>query len=197
MVSLYNESWGADDIATSEEARAYIARTKSYLRQHYPQFLVIDNDGWEHVSTEGRLESDVLTAHVYETDVTTWRRVLQRLTDGVTDGVTALPLVVGDPFFYAGQVPLVVSEWGGFGFSMYGGPAERDARAATIRAFKAALREHAIAGDVYTQATNVEEENNGLIEATTGALLVPAGLLRTVAPHAGPSEDDGTGSSGE
>ena len=197
MVSLYNESWGADDIATSEEARGYIARTKAHLRQHYPQFLVIDNDGWQHVSTEGRLESDVLTAHVYETDVRTWRGVLQRLTDGVTDGVTALPLVVGDPFFYAGQVPLVVSEWGGFGFSMYGGPAERDARAATIRAFKAALREHAIAGDVYTQATNVEEENNGLIEATTGALLVPAELLRTVAPHAGPGEDDGTGSSGE
>ncbi len=26
----------------------------------------------------------------------------------------AFPLVVGDPFFYRRQVPLVVSEWGGF-----------------------------------------------------------------------------------
>jgi hypothetical protein len=32
----------------------------------------------------------------------------------------------GPPFFYHGQVPLVVSEWGGFGFADYGdrdGPA--------------------------------------------------------------------------
>ena len=34
-----------------------------------------------------------------------------------------------------------------------------------------------IAGNVYTQAVNVEDEVNGLIDAQTGALLVPPGTL--------------------
>src|SRR5215210_9351141 len=182
MVSPYNESWGAQDVATHEATRAYIGATRAHLRQQYPQFLVIDNDGWEHVSTEGRLESDGLTAHVYETDVERWRSVLGRLARGELEGVTALPLVIGDPFFYAGQLPLVISEWGGFGFSAYGGPSDPDARASPIRAFKAVLRELPIAGDVYTQATNVEEETNGLIDAASGDLLVPPGLLRMRTP---------------
>ncbi len=179
MLSLYNESWGAENIATEEETRAYITRVKAFLRQHYPQLLVVDNDGWEHVSNEGRVQSDVLTAHVYRTDAAAWSDALARLEAGDADGVTALPLVVGDPFFYSGQLPLVVSEWGGFGFSMYGGPAEADARADRIREFKRALSEHAIAGDVYTQATSVEDETNGLLDPDTAELLVPAGVLRS------------------
>jgi hypothetical protein len=179
MVSLYNESWGAQDIATTPETREYVVRTRAHLRQQYPQFLVVDNDGWEHVSTEGRLASDALTAHVYETDVNRWREIVMGLAAGELEGKTALPLVVGDPFSYAGQLPLVISEWGGFGFPLYGGPDDPGGRAARIRAFKAVLRELPVAGDVYTQATNVEEETNGLIDAATGELLVPAGLLRS------------------
>jgi hypothetical protein len=86
---------------------------------------------------------------------------------------------VGDPFFYGGQAPLVVSEWGGFGFYMYGGPDALGARAARIRAFKQELRRRPIAGDVYTQATSIEDEANGLIEPSTGELNVPKGLLAT------------------
>ena len=52
------------------------------------------------------------------------------------------------------------------------------ARTRTIRAFKHELRARAIAGDVYTQATNVEDERNGLI-GTNGDLLVPRGSLRS------------------
>ena len=184
MVSLYNESWGAEDIGTEAETRAYIARVADFLRAAYPQFLVVDNDGWQHISVEGRLESDVLTAHVYTPDLATWERTLDALVAGDTETVTALPLVVGDPYFHTGQVPLVVSEWGGFGFPMYGGPEGSDERADRIRAFKRALRGRRIAGDVYTQATSVEQEVNGLIDATTGSLLVPPGIL-------GPPPDGG------
>ncbi|MEA2517945.1 MAG: hypothetical protein QOF49_25 [Chloroflexota bacterium] len=178
MVSLYNESWGAQDVSSNAATRAYIRRTRAHLRQQYPQFLVVDNDGWEHLSTEGRLESDVLTAHVYDTDLDRWRDALDRLARGDLAGVTALPLVVGDPFFYAGQMPPVISEWGGFGFSVYGGPDDRGPRADWIRAYKQALSEHPIAGDVYTQATNIEDETNGLIDPASGDLLVPDGLLQ-------------------
>ena len=182
ILSLYNEDWGAEDIATNPETRAYVVRAVEHLRLHHPQFLVVDNDGWQHVSSEGRLQSDLLTVHSYETEDARWGAVLDRLAAGTHDGVAARPLVVGDPYFYAGQAPVVVSEWGGFGFAMYGGPTALDTRADRIRAFKRALRERAIAGDVYTQATSIEDETNGLIDPHTGALLVPAGLLASPAP---------------
>ena len=177
--SLYNEDWGAQDIATNPETRQYITDMYHYMQIHHPQFLVVDNDGWHHVSNEGRLKSDLFTAHLYTPDPDQWRSMLDRLTRGELEGVAAFPLVVGDPFFYRRQVPLVVSEWGGFGFVDYGGPTDADDRTKRIRLFKQELRRGGIAGDVYTQATNIEEEQNGLIDFHTGELMVPAGLLRS------------------
>ncbi|HVF90416.1 MAG TPA: glycoside hydrolase family 2 TIM barrel-domain containing protein [Blastocatellia bacterium] len=175
--SLYNEDWGAQDIATNPETSRYIVDMYHYMQINHPQFLVVDNDGWHHVSLEGRLKSDLLTAHLYTPDYDRWRELLDRLVGGDMEGVAASPLVVGDPFFYRGQVPLVVSEWGGFGFPDYGGPEESGERADRIRLFKRELRKRPLAGDVYTQATNIEEERNGLIDPQTGELQVPAGLL--------------------
>jgi hypothetical protein len=177
--SLYNEDWGIQDIATSKETRDYIIEMYHYMHINHPQFLVVDNDGWQHISCEGRMKSDLLTAHLYTPDIRTWRDLLRKLVDGQLNGVAAFPLVVGDPFFYRKQLPLVVSEWGGFGFVNYGGPQDADEQAKQIRVFKKELRKHPIAGDVYTQATNIEEERNGLIDEHTGELRVPAGLLKS------------------
>lgn len=177
--SLYNEDWGAQDISTNAETRQYIMNMYHYMQIAYPQFLVVDNDGWHHVSFEGRLKSDLLTAHLYTPDLKTWCNTLNALVSGELEDVAAFPLVVGDPFFYRRQVPLVVSEWGGFGFVDYGGPKNTEERAEQIRLFKKELRNRPIAGDVYTQATNIEEEQNGLIDAATGELKVPAGLLNS------------------
>jgi beta-galactosidase/beta-glucuronidase len=177
--SLYNEDWGVQDIATNPETRQYIVDTYHYMHINHPQFLVVDNDGWQHVSQEGRLKSDLLTAHIYTPDLDRWKELLQRLTDGNMDEVAVLPLVVGDPFFYRKQVPLIVSEWGGFGFADYGGPSDSEDRTERIRQFKRELRRDSIAGDVYTQATNIENERNGLIDPHTGELTVPAGLLNS------------------
>jgi hypothetical protein len=175
--SLYNEDWGAQDIATSVETRKYITDMYHYMQIAHPQFLVVDNDGWQHVSVEGDLTSDLLTAHLYTPDIRTWRTMLDELSAGKMDGVAAFPLVVGDPFQYNNQLPIIVSEWGGFGFANYGGPSNDMERNEKIRAYKRELRKHSIAGDVYTQATNIEEEQNGLIDFETGALNVSAGLL--------------------
>lgn len=177
--SLYNEDWGAQDIATNAATRRYIIDTYHYMHLEHPQFLVVDNDGWQHISWEGRLKSDLLTAHLYTPALDRWREVLDQLTAGQMEGVAAFPLVVGDPFFYRHQVPLIVSEWGGFGFPDYGGPQDADARTESIRQFKHELRQRPIAGDVYTQATNIEDERNGLIDPQTGELSVPAGLLNS------------------
>lgn len=179
ILSLYNEDWGAEDIATSLETQAYISELYNFLRTHHPQVLVVDNDGWHHVSTEGRLESHLLTAHLYTPDIERWRAALDKLVAGDIEGVAAKPLVVGDPFFYNGQVPLLVSEWGGFGWSGYGGPSDPQNKADRISAFKRELRNRAIAGDVYTQAVGIEDEVNGLIDPHTGELDVPPDLLRS------------------
>ncbi len=176
--SMYNEDWGIQDIVTNADTQAYIARCRDYLKLHCPQVLLVDNDGWRHVSRNGALQSDLLTAHIYQNTLEAWEHDLDLLCVGANE-VTAEALVVGDPFFYEGQVPLVVSEWGGFGFETYGGPMAPGERAAQIRAFKQAIRERPIAGDVYTQATNVEDERNGLIDFATGKLLVPEGILHT------------------
>ncbi|HLM60111.1 MAG TPA: beta galactosidase jelly roll domain-containing protein, partial [Pyrinomonadaceae bacterium] len=177
ILSLYNEDWGAEDIKTNAETRRYISETFDYMRLHYPQFLVVDNDGWNHVSQNGRLSSHLLTAHVYTPSPSGWVSALDRLTAGETHGVTAQPLIVGDQYFYRGQTPLIISEWGGFGFSDYGGPGEAEARYRLIQLFKHEMRQRPIAGDIYTQATSIEDEVNGIIDAETGKLLVPPGLL--------------------
>jgi len=180
--SLYNEDWGAQDIATNPETRQYITDMYHYMQIAHPQFLVVDNDGWQHVSVEGDLKSDLLTAHLYTPDINRWREMLNQLVAGELFGVTAYPLVVGDPFFYKKQAPFIVSEWGGFGFANYGGPKNDFERDEKIREYKRELRKHAIAGDVYTQATDIEEEKNGLIDAKTGTLNVSAGLLKSAQP---------------
>ncbi|MCJ8164190.1 glycoside hydrolase family 2 [Pontibacter sp. E15-1] len=177
--SLYNEDWGAQDIAANPATRQYIIDTYHYMKIRHPQFLVVDNDGWQHISYEGKLKSDILSVHLYTPDVVRWRELLDGLVKGHLEGIAAFPLVVGDPYFYRGQVPIIVSEWGGFGFADYGGPQGPEERAERIRMFKQELRKRPIAGDVYTQATDIEDERNGIIDAQNGALSVPAGLLRS------------------
>ncbi|MBA2493754.1 MAG: glycoside hydrolase family 2 [Acidobacteria bacterium] len=177
LLSLYNEDWGTEDISTNVETRKYISNTFDYLRLYYPQLLVVDNDGWNHVSRNGRLSSHLLTAHVYTPSPSAWVSTLDRLVAGETHGITAQPLIVGDEYFYRGQTPLVISEWGGFGFTNYGGPDEVEGKCRLIQLFKDEMRQRPIAGDIYTQATSIEDEVNGIIDPTSGELLVPAGLL--------------------
>ncbi len=180
--SLYNEDWGVQDIATNRETRQYVMDMYHYMEIAFPQFLVVDNDGWRHISHEGRLKSDLLTVHLYTPELDIWTEMLQDLVEGKHDTVAAFPLVVGDPYFFRHQVPLIVSEWGGFGFENYGGPTNNDDRAEKILRYKAELRKHPIAGDVYTQATNIEDERNGIIDFETGALKVREGLLTSTNP---------------
>jgi beta-galactosidase/beta-glucuronidase len=175
--SLYNEDWGIQDVGSNADVRKYLIETYHYMRIYHPQYLIVDNDGWNHVSLEGKLKSDLLTAHIYITDLQKWNDALTRLTKGEMQGVAVQPLVIGDPFFYRGQVPIVISEWGGFGFKDYGGPEQMDERAQRIAEFKRALRNFPIAGDVYTQATNIEDERNGLMDDLTGETFVPDGIL--------------------
>lgn len=175
--SLYNEDWGAQDIESNLETRQYIMEMYNFMKIEYPQFLVVDNDGWRHISYFGRLKSDLLTVHLYSDNLKRWKEMLDDLVNGKQTDVAAFPLVVGDPFFFRCQVPLIISEWGGFGFSAYGGPQDNSDKEKLIESFKEELKKRPIAGDVYTQATNIEDEINGVIDFKTGKLQVRSGLF--------------------
>jgi hypothetical protein len=183
--SLYNEDWGAQDIATNIKTREYIMKMFHYMKIAHPQFLVVDNDGWHHISYEGRLKSDLLTAHLYTPDLKRWAELLDKFERGEMNNVAAFPMIVGDPFFYRQQAPLLVSEWGGFGFEDYGGPEDDKERTKQIKLYKRDLRSRGYAGDVYTQATNIEDERNGIIDFNTGELKVPEGLFNGEETSAG------------
>jgi hypothetical protein len=54
-----------------------------------------------------------LKVRSYTPNFNEWQDKLKRLVDGETENVAVNRLVVGDPYFYQGQIP-IISEWGGF-----------------------------------------------------------------------------------
>lgn len=82
----------------NEETRRYITDMYHYMQIAYPQFLVVDNDGWQHISYQGRLKSDLLTVHLYNPELTRWCQLLDDMVGGKQIGVAVYPLTVGDPF---------------------------------------------------------------------------------------------------
>ena len=65
-------------------------------------------------SLEGRLQSDLLTAHLYTPDADRWRELLDKLVAGQLNGVAAFPLVVGDPFFLSSPGAVAGNRMGWF-----------------------------------------------------------------------------------
>ncbi|MCK6548336.1 glycoside hydrolase family 2 [Myxococcota bacterium] len=177
FLSLYNESWGAEDLVENQETRRYIVETARAVCDGHPELLVVDDDGWHHLTVDGALVADLLTVHLYTANLADWTASLDALVAGALTEIAGRALVVDDRPATVAPAPIVVSEWGGFGFAWYGGPAEDAKRADLIRAFKRALHTRAIAGDVYTQAIDVEDEKNGILDAATGALRLPEGAL--------------------
>ena len=178
--SLYNEDWGAQDIATNPATQRYIVQTYNFMQLAHPQFLVIDNDGWHHISYQGQLKSDLLTAHLYTPDLGRWRELLDRLIGGELAGHGGVPAGGGRPVFLPRPAPAAGERVGRLRLLGLRRPGRMPRPAPTASATSSAscaLRP--IAGDVYTQATNIEDERNGLIGFHSGELEVPAGLLRS------------------
>ncbi len=65
---------------------------------------------------------------------------------------------MSNPFFYRKQVSPLVSECNGFGSANYSKPTHDASQAQQSKLKKQALKKRPIAGDVYTQATNIEDE---------------------------------------
>ena len=179
-----NESWGAQDIARSIPQREYVRALTALTRALDPTRPVVSNDGWEHV------DSDVLTVHDYTFDPPTLSaryaddEAVRRLPDRMGPSYRSLSLSEElSRGVRSGQVPVIVSEFGGISFTEAGtwGYASVDSAEAyeqILRAlFHAVGQRSALAGYCYTQLTDTMQEANGLLTADREPKL-PIGVIR-------------------
>ena len=160
-----NESWGVQEIETDPRQQAHSEAMVAITKSMDTTRPVVDNDGWEHTN------GDLLTIHDYSPSGETLRAHL-----GSMDAILALrpaqrALFVGR-HAYAGQ-PVLLSEFGGVKFVP--GTEEQRAwgycEADSCAAFAEKLRElfdavracPLVDGYCYTQLTDVETEQNGLL----------------------------------
>ena len=173
----FNESWGVPQIKTDRtqqrftEAIYYLTKTIDRTRP------VIVNDGWEHTI------SDILTLHDYEED---GKRFYERYGDFISKILTAEVYHSGsrsalaDGFSYKGQ-PIIISEYGGIAFdsgaSGWGYGNKVGGEEEFLRRFDAvttAIKQLPfVCGYCYTQATDVQQEINGLMDPSRAYKVDP------------------------
>lgn len=160
-----NESWGVQEIETDPRQQAHSEAMVAITKSMDTTRLVVDNDGWEHTN------GDLLTIHDYSPSGEMLRAHL-----GSMDAILVLrpaqrALFVGR-HAYAGQ-PILLSEFGGVKF-VPGTEAQHSwgyCEADSCAAFAGKLRElfdavracPLVDGYCYTQLTDVETEQNGLL----------------------------------
>lgn len=160
-----NESWGVQEIETDPRQQAHSEAMVAITKSMDTTRLVVDNDGWEHTN------GDLLTIHDYSPSGEMLRAHL-----GSMDAILALrpaqrALFVGR-HAYAGQ-PILLSEFGGVKF-VPGTEAQHSwgyCESDSCAAFAGKLRElfdavracPLVDGYCYTQLTDVETEQNGLL----------------------------------
>ena len=180
------ESLGFPELQKHPEQHAFLERMVARTRLLDPGRPVIDNDGWQHTDV-----TDICTIHDYShpTD-----KLLARYADTQRTGLPPLKGWYKDkPLFlqrasYRGQ-PIVLSEVGGFLtappagqrrdrlFDHYCVTGPGDQLAEQYRELMEGLATlRFLAGLCYTQLTDVEHEQNGLLTADRQPKLAPEAM---------------------
>ena len=214
--SPFNESWTLKgvrhDPALQQRAREAVARTRALV----PAALVVDNSGWHHVDTDlfdlHNYEADperlthTLESARAEDWTTEWNFEFEAKGDlekfAGPDGWVrhdSTPLCKG--VRYQGQ-PVVLSECGGIGCVLEGDSAHPDRHVYTesktpedlARAFEGlvgAVEAMGFAGWCWTQVSDIEQEENGLLTYDRRPKLPAARIARILASAAArrPSKD--------
>ena len=167
----FNESWGLPEIAGNKNQQEFTRAIYALTKTYDPYRPVITNDGWEHTC------SDILTLHDYDGSGAhmapkykgeAMRRILE---NRFAHGGHKLALAQGEE--YRGQ-PIIMSEYGGIAIEGsqgwgYNGKVKGeeelinkyDDLTSTIKA----MLDEGVWGYCYTQLTDVEQEQNGLLDA--------------------------------
>ena len=155
----YNESFGMADVEPQTMARFYdslYART----RDLDPTRPVVPNDGWEHSQT------DLCTVHDYNPAHALRRRY--RAVDTALEGAAHPRPIYLPGYEYRGE-PVMVTEFGGVALAGGAGfgwleAAGADDLVSTYGELVGALMDRGpVEGFCYTQLTDVEQEQNGLL----------------------------------
>lgn len=160
-----NESWGVQEIETDPRQQAHSEAMVAITKSMDTTRLVVDNDGWEHTN------GDLLTIHDYSPSGEMLRAHLGSMDAILAPRPAQRALFVGR-HAYAGQ-PILLSEFGGVKF-VPGTEAQHSwgyCEADSCAAFAGKLRElfdavracPLVDGYCYTQLTDVETEQNGLL----------------------------------
>ncbi len=186
-----NESWGVPRLAVDAAQQAYAKALFQLTKSLDGGRLCIANDGWEHTAT------DVLTVHDYTQDPRVLRERYRTRTNilAFRPGDRPLWLSATDA---SHRVPVLVTEWGGIALASaapqggwgYGTVASADGFLAAYRALVRALKaSDEVQGFCYTQLTDVEQEQNGLLTMDRKPKVSIAEIRRATMGHADPDAD--------
>lgn len=160
-----NESWGVQEIKTDLHQQAHCNALLYMTKSLDTTRAVLDNDGWEHTC------GDMLTIHDYTSD----SDVLKQHFASMESVLSLCPggrSLFADGYSYRGQ-PVLVTEFGGVRYAPKSeterswGYCEADDAAEFTRRYaeltKALLDSPLVQGYCYTQLTDIETEENGLL----------------------------------
>ncbi|MFA6447859.1 MAG: sugar-binding domain-containing protein [bacterium] len=161
----FNESWGIKSILWSESARKYVEEMYLYTKELDPTRPVIDNSGFEHVRT------DILDLHHYLGTAEKANAHYEKLRNQKNmrfdignmirqfDPAESPVCALAPGAKYEGQ-PMLISEYGGFGFyKTQEKPLIDNFRDYTLGIARCDLFQ----GFCYTQQYDTEQEQNGLL----------------------------------
>ena len=143
-----NESWGVPNVMTDKAQQAHCNAMVQLTKSLDPTRPVIDNDGWEHTCGE------LITIHDYTQDGEKLKKQF-----GSLEEILALKMKPGDkPLFADGyeyqDQPILLTEFGGI---------KNDLAEKLAKITKAVQESPLICGYCYTQLTDIENEQNGLL----------------------------------
>ncbi|HWL96472.1 MAG TPA: glycoside hydrolase family 2 TIM barrel-domain containing protein [Nocardioidaceae bacterium] len=179
-----NESWGIQH-ASSQPAQRSLSESLYHLTKALdPSRPVLANDGWEHSG------SDIVGVHDYAPRGDDLR---ERYADAaavehtIREGRPAMrPVLL--PGFEPGDRPVMLTEFGGVRYSLDPGDegwgysqssTEQEYAERLAELVDAVLESRALAGFCYTQLTDTEQEQNGLLTADRRP-KIPAAQVREI-----------------
>lgn len=175
--TIFNENWGLYEMPWKKAVRDWAFDLVKTTRQADPTRLVVDNSGGWHFDT------DVFDFHHYLPTVEDSRSAYETYHLNPGDHISLAKWFLGVlqgkllfPAFYGGVPyqgqPLIVSEYGGFGFyTTKGNKSLLD----LYRDYTLAIKDYPwLQGFCYTQPYDVEQEQNGLMTFERKPKVEPA-----------------------
>lgn len=164
-----NESWGVSNILLDKKQQAFSLALYYYLKSIDQTRIVVNNDGWEMTYT------DICAIHNYQhgtqedTKQHEYFKESLKNAENLLNSMPAGRRIYADGFAYRGE-PIMLTEFGGMAFSDskngwgYSTILDEEAFISEYNRLLTAIGEsEAIFGFCYTQLTDVEQEQNGLL----------------------------------